>query len=31
MNKKEIFEHCSLDNLKREIKIQRKLTHPNVT
>ncbi|CAK88959.1 unnamed protein product (macronuclear) [Paramecium tetraurelia] len=31
MNKKQIFEYCSVENLKREIKIQRKLQHPHIT
>jgi serine/threonine protein kinase len=31
MVKKEIFEYCSIDNLKREIRIQKKLDHPHVT
>jgi serine/threonine protein kinase len=31
MNKKQIFEYCTVENLKREIKIQRKLLHPHVT
>ncbi|CAD8181572.1 unnamed protein product [Paramecium pentaurelia] len=31
MNKKDIFEYCSIENLKREIRIQRKLNHPNIT
>lgn len=31
MMKKEIFEFCSVENLKREIRIQRKLVHPHVT
>lgn len=30
MVKKEIFEYCSIDNLKREIRIQKKLDHPHV-
>ncbi|CAK79754.1 unnamed protein product (macronuclear) [Paramecium tetraurelia] len=31
INKKDIFEYCSIENLKREIRIQRKLYHPNIT
>ncbi|CAD8178756.1 unnamed protein product [Paramecium pentaurelia] len=31
MNKKQIFEYCSVENLKREIKIQRRLQHPHIT
>ena len=31
MNKQEIFEYCSVDNLKREIRIQQKLDFPHVT
>ena len=31
MNKKQIFEYCTVDNLKREIKIQRRLAFPHVT
>ena len=31
MLKKEIFEFCTVENLKREIRIQRKLQHPHVT
>jgi len=30
MNKRQVFEYCSVDNLKREIKIQRKLVHPHI-
>ena len=31
MNKKLIFEYSSVENLKREIKIQKKLEHPHIT
>ena len=30
MSKKTIFEYCTVDNLKREIKIQKKLSHPHI-
>lgn len=30
MTKKSIFEYSSVENLKREIKIQKKLTHPHI-
>ncbi|CAD8196600.1 unnamed protein product [Paramecium octaurelia] len=30
MKKAELFKYCTVDNLKREIKIQRKLNHPNI-
>lgn len=30
MNKRQVFEYCSVENLKREIKIQRKLLHPHI-
>ena len=30
MQKKQIFEYCSVENLKREIKIQRKLVYPHI-
>ncbi|CAD8191316.1 unnamed protein product [Paramecium pentaurelia] len=30
MNKRQVFEYCSVENLKREIKIQRKLFHSNI-
>ncbi|CAD8111931.1 unnamed protein product [Paramecium sonneborni] len=30
MKKEELFKYCTIDNLKREIKIQRKLNHPNI-
>ncbi|CAD8121638.1 unnamed protein product [Paramecium sonneborni] len=30
MKKAELFKYCRVDNLKREIKIQRKLNHPNI-
>ncbi|CAD8116245.1 unnamed protein product [Paramecium primaurelia] len=30
MNKRQVFEYCSVENLKREIKIQRKLAHPHI-
>ncbi|CAK57339.1 unnamed protein product (macronuclear) [Paramecium tetraurelia] len=30
MRKEELFKYCTVDNLKREIKIQRKLHHPNI-
>ena len=30
MNKKSIFEHSNLENLKREIRIQKKLYHPHI-
>ncbi|CAD8101088.1 unnamed protein product [Paramecium primaurelia] len=30
MKKEELFKYCTVDNLKREIKIQRKLHHPNI-
>mmetsp|Transcript_7471 Transcript_7471/g.10407 ORF Transcript_7471/g.10407 Transcript_7471/m.10407 type:complete len:125 (-) Transcript_7471:1027-1401(-) len=31
MTKKSIFQYCSVENLKREIKIQKKLQHPHIT
>jgi serine/threonine protein kinase len=31
MNKKQVLEFCTVENLKREIKIQRKLQHTHVT
>lgn len=31
MNKKQVLEFCTVENLKREIKIQRKLQHNHVT
>lgn len=31
ITKKTIFQYCSVDNLKREIKIQKKLQHPHIT
>ncbi|CAK62818.1 unnamed protein product (macronuclear) [Paramecium tetraurelia] len=30
MKKAELFKYCTIDNLKREIKIQRKLNHPHI-
>lgn len=30
MKKAELFKYCSVENLKREIKIQRKLDHPHI-
>lgn len=30
MNKRQIFEFCTVENLKREIKIQRKLAHTHI-
>lgn len=30
MNKRSVFEYCSVENLKREIKIQRKLMHVHI-
>lgn len=29
MNKNHIFKYCTVENLKREIKIQKKLSHPH--
>ena len=29
-NKKHIYKYCSIDNLKKEIKIQKKLNHTHI-
>ncbi|KAL4465052.1 hypothetical protein ABPG72_012235 [Tetrahymena utriculariae] len=30
MHKSTIFQYCTIDNLKREIKIQKRMNHPNI-
>ena len=30
MNKSHIFKYCTVDMLKQEIKIQKKLSHPHI-
>lgn len=30
MNKRQVLEYCTVDNLKREIKIQRRLQHVHI-
>jgi serine/threonine protein kinase len=31
MEKSQLYKYCSIENLKKEIKIQRKLDHPHIT